>query len=164
MKRAGFEEVPRLAGTTVPVSRLARRWAREPLPYAQQGTLPWGAYASVRPTALHVTFRRGRCPHRPVLPRLLLCIRRGRPPGRPTRLCTALLAKNDVIARAHRARGNPHLPSPKSPLPKRGGPAALWWRDTCRVWGIRLQEAGAGIPVKRDRLLGRSLRGYTLLY
>ena len=34
MKRAGFEEVPRLAGTTVPVSRLARRWAREPLPYA----------------------------------------------------------------------------------------------------------------------------------
>ena len=40
MKRAGFEEVPRLAGTTVPVSRLARRWAREPLPYAPQDTLP----------------------------------------------------------------------------------------------------------------------------
>ena len=38
MKRAGFEEVPRLAGTTVPVSRLARRWAREPLPYAPQET------------------------------------------------------------------------------------------------------------------------------
>ena len=50
------------------------------------------------------------------------------------------------------------------PCLKGGGPAALWWRDTCRVWGIRLQEAGAGIPVKRDRLLGRSLRGYTLLY
>ena len=33
-KRAGFEEVLRLAGTTVPVSRrLARRWAREPRPY-----------------------------------------------------------------------------------------------------------------------------------
>ena len=33
MKQAGFEEVPRLAGTTVPVSRSAQRWAREPLPY-----------------------------------------------------------------------------------------------------------------------------------
>ena len=40
MKRAGFEEVPRLAGTTVPVSRLARRWAREPLPYAPQDNAP----------------------------------------------------------------------------------------------------------------------------
>ena len=44
MKRAGFEEVPRLAGTTVPVSRLARRWAREPLPYAHhmEATAPGG--------------------------------------------------------------------------------------------------------------------------
>ena len=32
-KRGGFEEVPRLADTTVAVSRLARRWAREPRPY-----------------------------------------------------------------------------------------------------------------------------------
>ena len=40
MKRAGFEEVPRLAGTTVPGNRSAQRWAREPLPYAPQDTLP----------------------------------------------------------------------------------------------------------------------------
>ena len=40
MKRASFEEVPRLAGTTVPVSRLARRWAREPRPYAPQDNAP----------------------------------------------------------------------------------------------------------------------------
>ena len=33
MKRGGFEEVPRLAAATVAVSRLARRWAREPRPY-----------------------------------------------------------------------------------------------------------------------------------
>ena len=39
MKQAGFEEVPRLAGTTVPGNRSAQRWAREPLPYAPQDTL-----------------------------------------------------------------------------------------------------------------------------
>ena len=33
MQRAGFEEVPRLADTTVAGNRLARRWAREPRPY-----------------------------------------------------------------------------------------------------------------------------------
>ena len=49
-KRAGFEEVPRLAGTTVPVSRLARRWAREPLPYAPQGTRRAGRTGSSAPT------------------------------------------------------------------------------------------------------------------
>ena len=32
-KRGGFEEVPRLATTTVAGNRLARRWAREPRPY-----------------------------------------------------------------------------------------------------------------------------------
>ena len=32
-KRGGFEEVPRLADTTVAGNRLARRWAREPRPY-----------------------------------------------------------------------------------------------------------------------------------
>ena len=54
MKRAGFEEVPRLAGTTVPVSRLARRWAREPLPYAPQGTHRAGRTGSSAPTTLFV--------------------------------------------------------------------------------------------------------------
>ena len=53
-KRAGFEEVPRLAGTTVPVSRLARRWAREPLPYAPQGTHRAGRTGSSAPTPLFV--------------------------------------------------------------------------------------------------------------
>ena len=42
MKQAGFEEVPRLAGTTVPGNRAARRWAREPLPYAGHDTLAKG--------------------------------------------------------------------------------------------------------------------------
>ena len=35
MQRAGFEEVPRLADTTVAGNRLARRWAREPRPYGR---------------------------------------------------------------------------------------------------------------------------------
>ena len=35
MQRAGFEEVPRLADTTVAGNRLARRWAREPRPYGE---------------------------------------------------------------------------------------------------------------------------------
>ena len=45
-KRAGFEEVPRLAATTVAGNRLARRWAREPRPYggvtrsAMRGGIP----------------------------------------------------------------------------------------------------------------------------
>ena len=39
-KRAGFEEVPRLAATTVAGNRLARRWAREPRPY---GSVTGGA-------------------------------------------------------------------------------------------------------------------------
>ena len=39
MKQAGFEEVPRLAGTTVPANRSAQRWAREPRPYAPHDTL-----------------------------------------------------------------------------------------------------------------------------
>ena len=33
MQRGAFEEVPRLAATTVAGNRLARRWAREPRPY-----------------------------------------------------------------------------------------------------------------------------------
>ena len=33
MQRGDFEEVPRLADTTVAGNRLARRWAREPRPY-----------------------------------------------------------------------------------------------------------------------------------
>ena len=33
VQRGDFEEVPRLAATTVAASRLARRWAREPRPY-----------------------------------------------------------------------------------------------------------------------------------
>ena len=37
MQRAGFEEVPRLADATVAGNRLARRWAREPRPYAFVG-------------------------------------------------------------------------------------------------------------------------------
>ena len=39
MKRGDFEEVPRLAGMTMPANRLARRWA-EPPPL---GSPPWGS-------------------------------------------------------------------------------------------------------------------------
>ena len=41
MQRAGFEEVPRLADTTVAASRLARRWAREPRPYGALHGVRW---------------------------------------------------------------------------------------------------------------------------
>ena len=54
MKQAGFEEVPRLAGTTVPVSRSAQRWAREPLPYAPPRTHCTGRTGSSAPTTLFV--------------------------------------------------------------------------------------------------------------
>ena len=51
-KRAGFEEVPRLAGTTVPGNRLARRWAGEPRPYGWQEVCasPGGASRTPPPT------------------------------------------------------------------------------------------------------------------
>ena len=62
MKRAGFEEVPRLAGTTVPVSRSAQRWAREPRPYTPYGGEQPRADRAVHP---YKPFRRGRCLHRP---------------------------------------------------------------------------------------------------
>ena len=70
MQRAGFEEVPRLADTTVAGNRLARRWAREPRPYEffaiqifakkrdagegipfelfTPGPLPWRGFAIIR--------------------------------------------------------------------------------------------------------------------
>ena len=54
MKQAGFEEVPRLAGTTVPVSRSAQRWAREPRPYAPSRTHCTGRTGSSAPTTLFV--------------------------------------------------------------------------------------------------------------
>ena len=50
MKQAGFEEVPRLAGTTVPGNRSAQRWAREPLPYAPSRTHCIGRTGSSAPT------------------------------------------------------------------------------------------------------------------
>ena len=40
-KRGGFEEVPRLADTTVAGNRLARRWAREPRPYGALHGVQW---------------------------------------------------------------------------------------------------------------------------
>ena len=51
-KRAGFEEVPRLAATTVDGNRLARRWARELRPYAgvESAMHVGGGVWSPRPT------------------------------------------------------------------------------------------------------------------
>ena len=54
MQRGDFEEVPRLAGATVPVSRSAQRWAREPLPYAPSRTHCIGRTGSSAPTTLFV--------------------------------------------------------------------------------------------------------------
>ena len=58
MKRAGFEEVPRLAATTVAGNRLARRWAREPRPYGEVA----GGAGKESPShgcAVPATFRQG---------------------------------------------------------------------------------------------------------
>ena len=51
-KRAGFEEVPRLAAMTVDGNRLARRWARELRPYAgvESAMHVGGGVWSPRPT------------------------------------------------------------------------------------------------------------------
>ena len=48
-KRAGFEEVPRLAATTVAGNRLARRWAREPRPYGWLQGVQWAGDRKGRP-------------------------------------------------------------------------------------------------------------------
>ena len=48
-KRGDFEEVPRLVATTVAGNRLARRWAREPRPYAPHGSILHRADRVVRP-------------------------------------------------------------------------------------------------------------------
>ena len=61
MQQGDFEEVPRLADTTVAVSQLARRWVREPRPY--------GGYKSCG-TA-------GRCGHRPLRNRIMGCVGEG---------------------------------------------------------------------------------------
>ena len=83
----------------------------------------------------------------------------------PARASTAPHVKLPVIARSVRTLAVAIRISRPQTLPclKGGGPAEGWWRDTCGVWGVRLQEAGAGIPAKRDHPLGRSLRGYTLI-
>ena len=58
------------------------------------------------------------------LPSCFFCVktaRRGRPPGRPAQFCTALLAKNDVIAKPVRTLASQSAsPVPKPPLPKGG--------------------------------------------
>ena len=80
MQRGDFEEVPRLAATTVAGNRLARRWAREPRPYE----VTRGA----------VQVRAGRPGGRPLRKRILRCVgeglcpSRGRPQGSPLRSVT----------------------------------------------------------------------------
>ena len=80
MQRGDFEEVPRLAATTVAGNRLARRWAREPRPYE----VTRGA----------VQVRAGRPGGRPLRKRILWCVgeglcpSRGRPQGSPLRSVT----------------------------------------------------------------------------
>ena len=128
-KRAGFEEVPRLAGTTVPVSRLARRWAREPLPYAPQGTHRAGRTGSSAPTTLfvgadayigptgfsHIPGRaRGPCPTKNTIV--------GRGPCVPPFHRTPLQKARHCETSANAGRGNPY-PPPKSLPCVRGGDA-----------------------------------------
>ena len=66
-KRADFEEVPRLAGTTVAVSRLARRWATAgPYGWVASRAAEW-ATARVAPTGCNMGCGgAGRCGHRPL--------------------------------------------------------------------------------------------------
>ncbi len=68
MQRGDFEEVPRLAATTVAGNRLARRWAREPRPYE----VTRGA----------VQVRAGRPGGRPLRKRILWCVGEGLCPSR----------------------------------------------------------------------------------
>ena len=77
--------------------------------------------------------------------------------------CTTLHG-NPVIARSVRTLAVAIRISRPQTLPclKGGGPAEGWWRDACGVWGVRLREAGAGIPAKRDHPLGWPQRGCTL--
>ena len=67
-KRAGFEEVPRLAATTVAGNRLARRWAREPRPYGGLQGVQWAGDRKGRPyervTRGAGQVRAGRCGER----------------------------------------------------------------------------------------------------
>ena len=91
MQQGDFEEVPRLAATTVAVSRLARRWAGWHGEAVTEGSTvphllraPVGATLAVTcPTATLVDPRRGRCPHRPAPPHSMQPVRRGRRPRRP---------------------------------------------------------------------------------
>ena len=67
-KRGGFEEVPRLADTTVAGNRLARRWAREPRPYGSatrgaMGGRPQGSPLRKRCKECDF-YRAGRCGER----------------------------------------------------------------------------------------------------
>ena len=94
-KRGDFEEVPRLAATTVAGNRLAQRWAREPRPYAPSRTHCTGRTESSAPTSNSVGA--------------------GVPDGPPH----ALLAMCHCEASAHTGCGNPS-PVPSAPLPKGG--------------------------------------------
>ena len=128
-----------------------------PAAYGTINTPSVGADAYIGPpTALLAPLRRGGRPCPPARKALLVTLCRGDPRGRPPAMHHTPWKPCHCEVSAHTGRGNPYLPSPNPPLPKGGGPAALWWRDTYGVWGVRLQEAGAGIPAKRDRLLGRS--------
>ena len=66
-KRGDFEEVPRLAATTVAGNRLARRWAREPRPYAHHGSILHRADRVVRPYNRFRNISVGRADHSPPL-------------------------------------------------------------------------------------------------
>ena len=86
-KRAGFEEVPRLADTTVTGNRLARRWATAG-PYGRVARGAMGGRPQGSPLR-RVTRGRGtagRCRHRPLrMTRKFVQARAGRPGGRPLR-------------------------------------------------------------------------------
>ena len=136
MKQAGFEEVPRLAGTTVPGNRSAQRWAREPRPYAPSRTHCIGRTGSSASTRNFVGDDAHIVPpyctpcKNPVIAKpvrtLAVAIRSPRP------LCRGITDSHDqsadwsrndtrissapVIARAQRARGNP-FPRPYAFIP-----------------------------------------------
>ena len=99
MKQAGFEEVPRLAGTTVPVNRSAQQ-----CPSIGRHN---GGQESPSPTHPMIPFRRGRRPRRPAR-RDLLPFRRGRclhrPAGHSPPLCKTPC---HCEASAHTGCGNP---------------------------------------------------------
>ena len=136
MQRGDFEEVPRLAVTTVAGNRPVRRWAREPRPYE----VTRGA----------VQVRAGRPGGRPLRKRILWCVgeglcpSRGRPQGSPLRSVT-----RSAVGRVVR-EADPYGGVTRRAVQIKGGPAGRPYGFISTFY-MRFAEnqspRGRGLPV-----------------